>query len=443
MLARKCTSVATLTGKAAATQCFMNTSISNCTPSISKGTSSNCRMLPVLVSSKNSSTLVSPLMGDDGRKGEEMFAKKNIIKATNAPVVHAGGSGASAYTTSSDDCSNNVVNHHKNNPIRDFSTAATGNTSFDEPNNSESSSSTTENSANNPLKEMEEIVNNSNSGTSFEELKELAMKPCTPLSLGDMYKYASANVNSKNYAPQRLRNAQFLYQEIPIRIAQRAVDLLTLPYGLNKTQSVQSIANIYLRYLTKLRNFPCPTNDEEELEFTNLLRTLVLDRSSIPEAIANGVFALKDHRTEGLDLQRLQAMEKALYRFFNARTGLRLVTEHHVLSCMDFREENVELRKSQSCLLDEHHDNEREDFLGCIQKNCDPTTEAKIVAAQIMDQCKRRYGVTPEIEIIDCTPDQFKGSDFTFVPHHLQYMLAELLKNSCRATVKRCVFVFV
>lgn len=306
--------------------------------------------------------------------------------------------------------------------------ASTSGNSFDTP--TERSISSTKA---NPLKEMEEIVYNSNSGFTIDELRELALKPCTPLSLKDMYKYSSGNVNSKNYASQRLRNAQFIHQELPIRIAQRAVDLLTLPYGLNKTQSVQSIAHIYLKYLQSFKNFPSPTNEEEELKFTKMIRQMVLDRSSIPEAIARGLFALKDNRTEGLDERRLQAMEKALYRFFNARTGLRLLTEHHVLSCKYIQEENVELRRNQSC-LEQHRDVHE---YGCIQKNCDPTTEAKIVAAQVMDQCKKRYGVSPEIDIIDCTPAKFKHVDFTYVPHHLQYMLAELLKNSCRATVKR------
>ena len=45
----------------------------------------------------------------------------------------------------------------------------------------------------------------------------------------------------------RLRNAQFLHKELPIRIAQRAIDLLTLPHGLNCTREVQSIANTYLQ----------------------------------------------------------------------------------------------------------------------------------------------------------------------------------------------------
>lgn len=58
----------------------------------------------------------------------------------------------------------------------------------------------------------------------------LASQKTTPLSLQNMYRYASVGKPA-----QRLRNAQFLHRELPIRIAQRAVDLLTLPHGLNNT----------------------------------------------------------------------------------------------------------------------------------------------------------------------------------------------------------------
>ena len=283
-----------------------------------------------------------------------------------------------------------------------------------------------------------ETINNDGSEISLEELSQLASQPCTPLSLSDMYKYAGANAYSKNYLPQRLRNAQFLHKELPIRVAQRAVDLLTLPYGLNKTTQVQGIAHAYLRYLKSLLEFSCPQTEEQELEFTDALRAIVQDRTTIPIAIAEGIASLKEHRKEEVDVYRLQEMEKALYRFFNARTGLRLLAEHHILSCVKGRKENEELRLKQSCFDSVPLDGD-ESYLGCIKADCDPYIETLEVADQVMKHCKDCYGVTPHIEVLDCTPERYADSKFTYVPHHLQHVVAELLKNSCRATVRRYV----
>ena len=139
-------------------------------------------------------------------------------------------------------------------------------------------------------------------------------------------------------------------------------------------------------------------------------------------------------------------MEKALYRFFNARTGLRLLTEHHILSCTKRREENEEIRMKQACIdtvplnsiVNQYGMGEAATpFLGSIREDCDPLIETRAVADQVLKYCEDRYGVAPEIEVLDCTPDRYAHSKFTYVPHHLQRTLAELLKNSCRATVQR------
>lgn len=292
---------------------------------------------------------------------------------------------------------------------------------------------------------MESIQKCSDCNVTLEELRRLASQPCTPLSLSDMYKYASANANSINYGPQRLRNAQFLHKELPIRVAQRAVDLLTLPHGLNKTVQVQEVTHKYLRYLRKLIDFPCPTTEDEEIEFTDCLREIVQDRKTIPITIAQGVSSLlqEQKHNQELDSKRLQEMEKALYRFFNARIGLRLLAEHHILSCVKRQRENDEYRIKHGCLGGPDDENDASDnhepYLGCIQYDCNPYIEARKVANKVMKHCKECYGITPEIEVLDCTPERYADSKFTYVPHHLQYTLAELLKNSCRATITRLV----
>ena len=171
---------------------------------------------------------------------------------------------------------------------------------------------------------------------SMDELLALASCQPTALSLEAMYLYAPKRRgntkldnkqldNESRYVDiSRLRNAQFLHKELPIRIAQRAIDLLTLPHGLNRTREVQAIANTYLQYLQQLRDFPVPTNKQSEKEFTNILNSIVLDRHSIPMAIAKGLQSLKDDRKAPVDVRRLAEMEEALNRFFTGECGSSL-----------------------------------------------------------------------------------------------------------------------
>jgi len=243
----------------------------------------------------------------------------------------------------------------------------------------------------------------------------------------------------------RLRNAQFLHKELPIRIAQRAIDLLTLPHGLNRTREVQAIANTYLQYLQQLRDFPVPTNKQSEKEFTNILNSIVLDRHSIPMAIAKGLQSLKDDRKAPVDVRRLAEMEEALNRFFTARVGLRFLVEHHVLSGNDENSDALYRKQLEAEggleLLEEDKKHESmqgpdDECCGAIQKNCDPIKEVRRTVARVQKLCRESYGIVPEIEVVDCTPDKDAALSFTYVPHHLRYMLAELLKNSCRAEVR-------
>ena len=268
----------------------------------------------------------------------------------------------------------------------------------------------------------------------MEELRNLASMRCTPLSLKDMYKYA---VDFSN-AEQRLRNAQFLHKELPIRIAQRAIDLLTLPNGLSDVAPIRQIAHLYLLYLEKFQELPVPTTPEEEDAFTEMINGMVLDRSSVPISLARGVDEwlrmYNESKSSGevvKDDGMLQQMEDALYRFFTARTGLRFLTEHHVLSSPTRREKFITLRRTQSSFLNE--DDVDMGFLGCIQTDCNPGNEVRKVAANIKRQTEECYGLCPDIQIVDAA--QKRDTKFTYVPHHLHYMVGELIKNSCRATV--------
>jgi pyruvate dehydrogenase kinase 2/3/4 len=312
-----------------------------------------------------------------------------------------------------------------------------------------------------------------------KQLLALASQKPTPLRLADMYKYG----NSVD-VQQRLRNAQFLHREMPIRIAQRVVDLLTLPYGLSEARPIRQVAEIYCRYLQRFQAMPCPRTTAEEDAFTDMLQAFVLDRSSIPVSIARGVSAWRSHQqrlsgAEGRQDEakdgvvtpeeaeeearmegRLSEMDDALYRFFTARVGLRFLTEHHVLSSR--RPECQELRKVTHLFPDETtgagigaisgSTASQPTELGCIQSDCNLVEEARRVSDLVMKQTTEYYGMCPRIEIVDCQqPNNCEDDDedggsasasstsdpFTYVTHHLHYMLAELLKNSCRATVQQ------
>eukprot|EP00934_Nitzschia_sp_Nitz4_P009009 Nitzschia sp. Nitz4//scaffold77_size91520//61045//62638//NITZ4_004898-RA/size91520-augustus-gene-0.64-mRNA-1//1//CDS//3329558015//8999//frame0 len=267
----------------------------------------------------------------------------------------------------------------------------------------------------------------------MKELLRMAELRCTPLSLKDMYMYAVDFANVE----QRLRNAQFLHRELPLRMAQRAADLLTLPHELSNVQHIQDIAGYYLNYLEQFKQRPSPSTQEEEDAFTDMLQSFIVDRKSIPKYVARGVdeWLTKTANTADSEQQReeLREMEEALYRFFTARVGLRFLIEHHIFSSPT--RNGLEARKTQSSLIEPEY-RDQETYLGCIQKDCDPVREVARVANSVAFQMEEKYGCCPEIQVVQASQESPKAT-FTYVPHHLHHMVGELLKNSCTAIVKK------
>ena len=302
-----------------------------------------------------------------------------------------------------------------------------------------------------PLPAMDDVdILLQQSGIARDYIEQLGKQNPTPLRLKDMYEYGCTN----DQKIQRLRNAQFLHRELPVRIAHRAIDLLTLPHGLSNAMPIKQVATIYLTLLRRINDFPLPTNVDQEERFTDMLQTILLDRTSIPTSIAQGVQAWlqksedetsaastttvkKRTAAEQYEYEdRLREMDQALARFFTARVGLRFLVEQYVLtspreSAQSFREHSGML----PVLLSNNNSNSSQNRLGCIQPNVDVAQEVRRIADIVAQQTKEYYnGLCPEINIVDCASDY---DEFTFVPHHLQYMVSELLKNSCRASVRK------
>jgi pyruvate dehydrogenase kinase 2/3/4 len=154
-----------------------------------------------------------------------------------------------------------------------------------------------------------------------------------------------------------------------------------------------------------------------------------MNRDTIPHAIAAGVMEWRTASSAHHDAASEVLMEEALYRFFTARVGLRFLAEHFVLSS---QAESVKDLWNVISLLPHEEGNK---MRGCIQPNVDIVAEVQKVVDLVKRQAGEYYqGLCPQIDVVDCVQHQY---EFTHVPHHLQYMFYELLKNSCRASIRR------
>ncbi|KAL0787457.1 hypothetical protein Bca101_003703 [Brassica carinata] len=248
-----------------------------------------------------------------------------------------------------------------------------------------------------------------------------------------------------------LISAQFLHKELPIRIARRAIELETLPYGLSEKPAVLKeilrtvlfasdaiqlcIASVVFRYelmaliillqtvinhfwvrdwyvesFRDMRAFPEIKDTADEKEFTQMIKAVKVRHNNVVPMMALGVNQLK----KGMKLyEKLDEIHQFLDRFYLSRIGIRMLIGQH-----------VEL----------HNPNPPLHTVGYIHTKMSPMEVARNASEDARSICFREYGSAPEINI-------YGDPSFTFpyVPTHLHLMVYELVKNSLRAVQERFV----
>ncbi|KAK2646731.1 hypothetical protein Ddye_021926 [Dipteronia dyeriana] len=244
------------------------------------------------------------------------------------------------------------------------------------------------------------------SKSMIEEVQRLGCMKQTGVSLRYMMEFGS-RPTERNL----LISAQFLHKELPIRIARRAVELETLPYGLSDKPAVLKVRDWYLDSFRDLRSFPEIKQTNDEREFTQMIKAIKVRHNNVVPMMALGVQQLKkDVHSKNVD-EGLDEIHQFLDRFYMSRIGIRMLIGQH-----------VEL----------HNPNPPPHCVGYIHTKMSPMEVARNASEDARSICLREYGCAPDVTI-------YGDPKFTFpyVPSHLHLMVFELVKNSLRAVQER------
>ncbi|KAI3874131.1 hypothetical protein MKX03_001779 [Papaver bracteatum] len=215
---------------------------------------------------------------------------------------------------------------------------------------------------------------------------------------------------SKPTEKNLLISSQFLHKELPIRIARRAIELESLPYGLSSKPAVLQVRDWYVDSFRDLRAFPEIKDTNDELAFTQMIKMIKVRHNNVVPTMALGVQQLKKDLSPKI-MQPVDEIHQFLDRFYMSRIGIRMLIGQHVAL---------------------HDPNPAPDCVGYIHTKMSPMEVARNASEDARCICMREYGSAPNIDI-------YGDPNFTFpyVPTHLHLMVFELVKNSLRAVQER------
>lgn len=236
-----------------------------------------------------------------------------------------------------------------------------------------------------------------------EQLQQYARLEQTPLTLRNLYEFASSRVPG-----HELLSAQWLHGELPVRLARRVLELDALPYRLCKMPSVIKVKEMYAQSFLDLVSEARPSEEADVPRLNDVIRMVRTRHDDVVRLIAQGILELKAECGVSADDQLVTAF---LDSFYSSRIGIRVLISHQLAMVAP-----------------------KPGFAGIINTSCQPAVVAADAAEAVRQIAYHNLGEAPDINILGNTE-----LSLPYLDGHMFLIMFELLKNSVRATVENHV----
>jgi len=246
------------------------------------------------------------------------------------------------------------------------------------------------------------------------------------------------------------QSANYVRQELPIRIAHRIRDLQALPFVVMSNVHLEEVYNKYWHAFEVFRLLPTISNLEENEKFCELLKELLEDHLTIIPSLTIGIVESSHHLPAEL-------LDGFMMRMLRSRISRRVLAEQHISlsEALDdpfhfFNDPSPSSSGSKAegeggggDLASPNHfnsDQEIGDHVGIIYTHLSLSSVVKKginLLNQMFKEESKESG--KEIKVPEILLDGDLKTRFAYIPEHLEYIVFELLKNAMRSTMKRDV----
>ncbi|CBQ71920.1 related to branched chain alpha-ketoacid dehydrogenase kinase [Sporisorium reilianum SRZ2] len=263
-------------------------------------------------------------------------------------------------------------------------------------------------------------------------LEQWAAKPATRMTLRQLIFFGRTLGRDRD---KILKSANYVRQELPVRIAHRIRDLQALPFVVMTNQHLEDVYQKYWSAFETFRRFPHIKTMDDNDKFCNLLRGLLDDHLTIIPSLTIGIVESSHH------LQP-QQLDKFMERMLRSRISRRVLAEQHIAlsEALDdpfhFFNEPVRRQEGEDEPDLDHHDDAVGDHVGIIYTRLSVASVVnkgiKLLTQMFASVPGGAAERIPRVEV-----DGDLKARFAYIPEHLEYIVFELLKNAMRATIRR------
>lgn len=225
---------------------------------------------------------------------------------------------------------------------------------------------------------------------SYQLINNLCNKNETIISKSSLLNMQS--IPKKN---QILFASQYVYNELPIRLAKRVKDLEHLPLQLESNHEIFQIRNWYLQSLDDITIIKNPTNEEDCNKMFDVINLIHNRHSDTMNTMAFGIHKLKENNLINNNI------DKFLTDFYYNRTKTRFLIRNY----LDYFNNNT-------------------NNIGALTKNCQIKDVIDDVLYDIEILADIHHINMPTINV------NIQNKEFIYVKSYLHYILIEIIKNS-------------
>jgi pyruvate dehydrogenase kinase 2/3/4 len=263
----------------------------------------------------------------------------------------------------------------------------------------------------------------------YNKIFDYGLKHISHINFNDMLRM----FNMKNSNRIKLTST-YIYNEVPIRLAQRVKDLNNLPYGLSKNHSVNKIREWYLQSFVDIVENRVPITIDEMYKFKEVIEKIHDRHAPTLTTMSKGIYELK---REGLinDINS-PTIQTFLNRFYTNRTELRILLEQYLSFFVEPSKTNC--YKNDSL----HYTNQNKDF-GIINLECNPIDIINKSIYDVQYICNKNLLDIDITKIISVDINSFegdKGNKKITLPSlepYLYFIFFEIIKNSVKAVIEK------